>query len=513
MKFADRKRMRLNNTLSIANEASNDFRTVNVDGQSMKIAIITDKMIEDNNLKQVTNPVFFKKVSASTPTDDGLLSPIIFGDSPEERKMTHAYIDLHRKFFHPYVFEVLVRLSSRFKTCAMGQGCWTITPDGELIEVTDTDARDYNEDNTGIGWLIDNFHKLTFKETDASIRKERLKLLSSLSDDELMISKYVVIPIFYRDVDKKSGAGKQKIPDINYIYQDILSNVNSLNNEILSSSKHLTLYKIQTKLIELRQHGQSIIEKKKGAFQQSILGKAPDFGARGVISVPSLNGCDLPNDSIVDITHSGIPLHKCLELGMPFINKWIMEFFEDTFRNKRTMPAFRKDDKGEIHLENIEIMDQSEIFTEEYIYKKLKMFEKTYGAERFETIKIKCKDGSEADMLFTGRGYSTRPDDPRANTISNRPMTWTDVIYLAAENTLSDKYCYITRYPLEDYFGTFPSQVAVLSTIKTAPVIINGKVYPHYPVIDLSLSPEEIATQFIDTISMSNLYLDAIGGD
>ena len=116
-------------------------------------------------------------------------------------------------------------------------------------------------------------------------------------------------------------------------------------------------------------------------------------------------------------------------------------------------------------------------------------------------------------MVLTGRGYATRPNDPRANTISNRPMTWTDIVYLASENMLADKYCYITRYPLEDYFGTFPSQVAVLSTIKTSPVIINEKVYPHYPVIDLTLEPKEIATQFIDTISLSNLYLDAIGGD
>ena len=92
-------------------------------------------------------------------------------------------------------------------------------------------------------------------------------------------------------------------------------------------------------------------------------------------------------------------------------------------------------------------------------------------------------------------------------------MTWTDVFYLAAVETLSDKHCHITRYPLVDYFGIFPTQISVLSTIKTDPVIVNGKVYPHYPHIDLTLSEKEIATQFIDTFSISNLYLEAIGGD
>lgn len=43
--------------------------------------------------------------------------------------------------------------------------------------------------------------------------------------------------------------------------------------------------------------------------------------------------------------------------------------------------------------------------------------------------------------------------------------------------------------------------------------MIDGKVYPRYPVIDPELPPEKVAVQFIDTITMSNLYLDAIGGD
>lgn len=43
--------------------------------------------------------------------------------------------------------------------------------------------------------------------------------------------------------------------------------------------------------------------------------------------------------------------------------------------------------------------------------------------------------------------------------------------------------------------------------------MVNDKIYPNYPVIDLSLPEEKVATQFIDTITMSNLYLDAIGGD
>lgn len=490
-------------------ESSNTAYTIDVEGQSMNIAIITDKMIDENGLQEVSDPVWFK--NGTEPTDNGLFSPIIFGDTPRQRMRTHAYIDLKRKFFHPYVFEILKKLYGDFNTIASGEGAWYIDEGGNIKQITDTNDVRYNEDNTGLVWLINNFKKIKFKVTGSAIRDSRLKLLENLSDDEIFISKWIVIPIFYRDYDSSSGMAS--VPEINNHYRDIIINANSYDNEILSITKHLTLYKIQDALVNIRQFGQQLIEKKNGAFQKTVLGKATDFGARGVISVPSLNGCDTPNDCIVDITHSGIPLAYCIELGYPFMYKWISEFFEDLFRNKQHVPIYRRYKDKEPTLEYVEIVDQSEIFTEAFIKKKFKMFEKTYGAERFETIKVKCKDGSEAEMLFTGKGYATNPSNPRANSISNRPLTWTDVIYMAAEETLSDKYCYITRYPLEDYFGTFPSQVAVLSTIKTSPVMINGKVYPHYPVIDLSLPEKDVATQFIDTISISNLYLDAIGGD
>lgn len=498
-----------NTPLNIALEASGDYVTVDVEGQSMNISLITDKLIEENNLPEVSDPVLFKK--GNVPTDNGLFSPIIFGDSPKEKRLNHAYINLKRKFFHPYVFETMLRLNRKLDIVARGESVWSISDTGKLVEIKNPDDPEYDEDNTGLAWLIDHFHEIQFTETKSSENQERIKLIKSLSDDEIFITKWVVIPIFYRDCDVSSG--KRSIPPINSLYATIMQNAIALDTSIISIAKHATMYKIQKTLIDLRKHGQGLVEKKHGAFQKSILGKAADFGDRGVISVPSLNNCDVPNDCIVDITHSGIPLSFCINLGYPFMMKWIQEFFEDMFRNKRTIPAFRKNEEGEFVLEHVPIIDQTQVFTEEFIEKKMKMFRMTYGAERFETIKIKCEDGREAEVMFTGKGYATRPDDPRANTIGNRPLTWTDVFYLAAENTLSSKYCYITRYPLEDYFGTFPSKVAILSTIKTSPVIINGKVYPHYPVIDLSLPPNEVATQFIDTISISNLYLDAIGGD
>lgn len=477
--------------------------------ETMQVGIITDKMIEDAGLPEVTNPIWFKK--GQIPTEDGLFSPNIFGETPREKTTLHAYINLKRKFFHPYVFETISRMSANFSKVASGAGSWVVSKDGELIEIKYDDDPLYNEDNTGLDWLISHFKEIKFKETGSSLRSAKLRLLSNLSDDEIFISKWVVIPIFFRNYDNLNGS--LSVPDIDYMYRDLLSNTQSLENEILSITKNLTLYNIQTTLVNIRKHGQSLIDHKKGHFHAAVLGKAPDYGSRSVISVPSMNGCDVPNDCVVDILHTGVPLSQCITLGYPFIIKWLTEWFEDVFRTKNHVPVYRKQKDGTYEAEYAEVADQADFYTKEFIDSKLEMFKNTYGAERFETIKIKLKDGTETELLFTGRGYVKDPENPAANTIGTRPLTWTDLIYLACEETLTNKHVYITRYPLLDYFGTFPTRVAILSTIKTSPVIVNGKVYPHYPVIDLSLPSSKVATQFIDTVSISNLYLDMIGGD
>lgn len=492
----------------IVTEAVTRGHTIDVEGETMGVWITKDSFIEGSNVKEVTDPIYFK--NGNDPTDGGLFSPIIFGETSKERAKNHGYIDLKRKFFHPYVYEILKRMNKKIDIIASGQGSWIIE-EGEIKQISDPQDKRYDENNTGLDWLIKNFRKIKFKDTGTETRKKRLSFFDNLKDDEIFITKFVVIPVFYRDYSIANG--KKDIPDINDYYKDILINVKSFDNEILSIAKHLTLYKIQNKLVEIRQFGQTLLEKKKGHFQKAILGKATDYGARGVISVPSLNGCDSPKDCIVDILHTGLPLSYCLSMGYPFIIKWVTEFFEERFRNRSMVPSCIKNKDGTYDVEYLEIEDQTEIFTKDFIDKKIEMYIKTYGAERFEPIKIKLKDGRWADMYFPGKSYATTPDDPRSNTIGTRPMTWTDIFFLAAVETLSDKHVYITRYPIQDYFGTFPSKISVLSTIKTTSVVIDGKVYEHYPIIDLSLPPDLIATQFIDTISLSNTYLAGLGGD
>jgi hypothetical protein len=57
-----------------------------------------------------------------------------------------------------------------------------------------------------------------------------------------------------------------------------------------------------------------------------------------------------------------------------------------------------------------------------------------------------------------------------------------------------------------------------MSTIDTIPANItnlDGTVteYERYPIIDLKLPTDKISNKFNDTVTISDLFLDAIGGD
>ena len=473
----------------------------------MEVDLISDKIIMNSNLKPVTDPISF---SGDIPTDGGLFSPIIFGRTPNEQNRQFAYIDLHGKFFHPYIYEILDDLMpKRFKKCASGEGSWALDSDGYLIELSKDDPK-YSQMNNGISWLVSVFPKMRYKESDSLVRKDKLQLLKDFPPDKCIISKWLVVPIKYRDVDKNSST--HKLPELNDRYNHIIRYSNSLTDQTFSFFDYATKFNIQNELVNIRKHGQSLLEKKNGFFHKYILGKSIDRGSRDVISVPSFRGYQKPKDNPVDMFHTGIPLAKCLIIGYDFIMRYCLQFFADNFRNRRDYPIYELKNGEYVITGSIDIADQMQRFNTRYLEKKINRFKNSHGT-RFEPITILTKNGKEIPFHMSGQFGALKPGSKYASTILNRPMTWTDLFYQAAVNTLSDKYVYITRYPIEGYNSIFPTLCLPTSTLDTIPATIDGIDYPRYPIIDLSLPTEKISNKFIDTITMSNLFLDAISGD
>lgn len=504
-----------NNTLPEYNEntATEAVSTVmQLNGEAMKIFICTDKIIEENGLQPVSNATPFVNIAAQITSPDGLYSEEIFGYTQGERTINHAYIDLKRKFFHPYVYEILCELHSKIKEIVSsgGEKYYFINKEGKYQEVIDETDPNFNPDNTGLDYVIRTFRKLKYEKNESRKHNDNVDFIKTISDDEALITKFLVIPRSYRDFSSQGGI--KSVDPVNNHYSKLISLCKSLESGISGYISHRTMEMVQMILVKLRQYGQELIEKKEGIIHKSVLAKNTTYGVRGVISVPSLVGCDFPDDCQVDILTTGLPLSTCIQAGYPFIIKWLNDWVEKNLYGGPVVVYEINPDTKKFEQKEVRIKNHIDIFDTKYLSKKLNQFVKGYGG-RWKPIVVTTEDNKEMTLSFTGRPNASHLENHGTATIYNRALTWCDLFYMAAEDTLSTKHIYSTRYPVEDYFGTEPARLAVLSTIKTCPMYVNGKVYKHYPVIDPNADEITVSRAFIDTILVPNLSLAGYHGD
>lgn len=467
----------------------------------MKIDLFdTAELIKLNKLREVSDPMLF--IKGSIPSPNGLLSTDIFGTTINERRSTYAYIDLHGIFLHPFVYKLLKRINRKFEAIVHGS-VKCIIKNGELVE-------DENGES-GVEFLYKNWEKLKF-EQGTGTRAERVEVLKNYTKNELFTRYWIVIPAFYRDanfenIEKGSVSHRSEIND-KYVklirYSSLMTSGGTFDFQLST-----TIGKIQDTLVELYDFFKDKLSKKEGMIRKNLMGKSTDYSSRCVISANTFHA-NTPEEQIVDYYHAGIPLAHCCSEFNPFIVAWVRNFFRQKFETSGNKIPYRNK-KGEISY--LEAKDPDIYFSDELIKTEIDNFIRNFP-DRFKVVKVPVTDESIGftSMSFTARIYN--PKDPTTeSSIIDRPMTWCDILYQAAVDVTTDKSIYITRYPISDYFSVFPNMISVLSTTETIPVTTGDRVYKHYPKINLNLSPSQVSISFIDTIQMSNVYLDGLGAD
>ena len=457
----------------------------------MKLDLLdTRKLIIANGLKEVSNPILYE--TGYIPTPDGLLSMEIFGTTSRERKETYAYIDLGGPFLHPYVYKIMRRVERNIEHIVHGRKSYIITDDGTIKEDP--------EGSTGLTWLYRNWDKVKFKKNESNVRNERIVLLENTKKDVLFCKQWIVIPAFYRDVNYKNvGQGKISNNELTDLYCKLLKYANmyksSTEFEFLANS---TIGRIQDTLVELYDYFKQKIEKKRGLIRQSLLGKSVDYGCRAVITAPQFG--ETYKDNPVDFYHCGLPISITCTTFFPFVLYEMRTLFREMYEKLN----YKIED---LSLYNPKLSGSAELapfdltYNEEVFKNIMDTFTRSYG-DRFERIPIPLVEEQKYPIYYK---INVNGED--------RDMTYTDLLYIATYRAIENKHVYITRYPVLNHLGTFPNKVRIISTLKTIPAVVNGEKYDYYPVVDFSMSKNDVATFFFDVLKMSNVYLKAIGGD
>lgn len=468
------------------------------------------KLIKVNDLQEVTNPIAFAK--NNVPTTDGLISNEIFGITKFDRSNTYAYISLGDWFMHPLHYKIWSKMDSNIKAIIHETDYFKIDSSGNLIKDP--------EGNTGIIWLKKNIDKIKIKSTESVKRDRNIQFLKN-HKDTMFINNIIIIPAYYRDANTTSG--KPGLSEINKLYQSLMMAVRSLkeNADYGFTLNGATRGRIQEQILMIYKwfSGTSNagfdnavgIPGKTGILSHTNLNKTTDYAARLVLSAPELKANKL-EDIQVDLDHSAVPLPAVVTAFLPFIQFYIRRYFENEFSGVNSYPAVGKK-SGE--LEYVEIDDYQIAFSDDVIKSELELFQHGY-ANRFRPIKIPNKQNMDIYMHF--KGYNVKNEDINSKNPGNMPiierkLTWLDIIYQAAVEVTQDKHVLITRYPIDSYFNQFPTKVNILSTKETEPMVINNKLYKHYPKLREGDINTDTSNKFVDTMNISNNYLRAIGGD
>ena len=462
----------------------------------------TEKFIKMNDCREITNPIFF--VRAGVPTSDGLLSNDVFGISMDERSNIFAYVDLGETFLHPLIYKIWNRMDSRIREIAHGTKKFKVNSQGEFEE-------DENGD-TGISFIKNNIDKIKIRTTDSEKRNTNIKFIME-NKDKIFINKMIIIPAYYRDVN--SGSSSIGVGDVNKLYSNLIVSCRAIKETAdygikLSNSASgrvqetiLSIYDWFTK--------EPNLAKKKGIMRRAVISKTADYASRLVLSAPNLRVENVDN-LMVDLEHSAIPLASLCTNLFPFILYWIRRWFENHFSGAAKYPVITK--KGELVYATVK--SPLEQFSDDRIKHEIDRFMKGFS-NRFIPVTVETEEFKSVSMHFKGWNKITT-EDIKNNTygetpIFNRKMTWCDLIYMAAVETSRDKFVLLTRYPMDSWYGQFPTKIVVSSTKETEPMYCNNTFYPYYPKIRNEDIGSNTSNKFIDTLQICNLHLGKIGGD
>ena len=472
-----------------------------------------DKFIKVNDWKEITNPTFF--AAGGQPTSDGLLSNEIFGTVKDDRAEIFAYIDLVEYFIDPSCYKILIKLNKNFDYLVKGLHNYSIDDNGELVI-------DDQNGGTGIKWLKKNFDKLKFPRNNSRLRDMRINyIMHNYKQGVLFMNKCIVIPPFYRDVNttgKYTGVGQ-----VNTLYVNLITMAASLreNNDYGLSMADTTCAQIENKLVTLYDwfcgnNNPGITNKgaglsgKMGIIRRANMSYTSDYSSRLVLTAPELK-VETTNDMMATLDKSAAPLAAVTACFYPFMIFNIRKFFESELLNATTYETY---DRNGNQI-NLELVNPMLSFTDEVIKDQLKKFISSYDT-RITPIRlpVASKTNEIYFMWFKGERWLD-PKDAKEGVepIVQRPLTWVDVIYIAAVESVKDKKMSFTRFPYDSYFNTIYTGIEVASTTETESLYVNGEYYRFYPKIRIKDILEPSGQKFIDTMQISNLYLKGMGAD
>jgi len=467
-------------------------------------------LILDSQLKKRMRPVTKLNILVSSTSDfepEGLFSTEIFGAvGTEERNSTFAYINLNTKVLHPLIYHHVTTLKSLYKDIMEGKKYAVFnkkTKDFELSTIT--------EGRTGYTFFMEHIEELKPEERKSVQRDFKLKMFYKYRDKVNLLDSFLVLPAGLRDysVDAK---GNPTESDVNDLYRKLLSVTMTLTNTNMKTndpSLDGIRIKIQNTVLEIYDYYMDLLNGKNSFIEGKWAKRGVVNGTRNVITPTIPNITDLDSDDNIDFNNTVVGIYQYVRAIAPIAMNKILTIFISNIMHPESSTAMLINKKS-LKTEVVEIpvkTRQEWLSTEglDGIINKL-------AQEDLRTEPIIIHDHYAFLVYDTGKeievyaNTASIPED--IDTSKLRPLTYAEMLYISILG-VKDKYpALLTRYPVANLGGIYPTKPYVKTTVKSrkVKVKINGAEITanEYPIL---------GSKFVNSISPNNTHIGRLGAD
>lgn len=395
----------------------------------------------------------------------GLFSTEIFGKVGDERRSRqYSYIDTRIEIFHPVIFKALCELKQIYGELMSGKGyaVW----DDKLKDFQKCSAA---EGDTGYSYFLKHFKEIQFEERESDKRMFNIKLVNKYRDN-CLLSKLIVMPAGLRDYEVDPH-GKPSEDEINTYYRQVFSYANLITPaaiKINPDSVDLTRYNIQLKVNTIYDYIKSLLEGKKKLILGKWASRRIYNGTRNVITSLNNTPDHLDFNKMVRTNQTVVGLFQYVKSILPLaIYKLRNGFLASVFRGA-SEPVFlvnKKTYKKELVHINSNYYD--EWMTEEGLTKVIERF----GEEDLRHMQLTIGD-HYLGLIYRGKDgtfklFQDIGDLPEGRDKGDvQPVTFAELLYTAVFSDAETMPCFVTRYPLINFGGIYPSYVYLKSTVK-----------------------------------------------
>jgi hypothetical protein len=469
-----------------------------------------DDLIRREGLLEVKSHLIWEP-STTNLHPDGLFSEGIFGQvgSPE-RIYRMGFISLNTKIMVPNVYKNVIDLKPIYSDIMEGKAYATFNKKtGEF----DPCPKDQPGCDTGYSFFLSHFDELKFTPTNSHTRSMKIAAVEKSKTMNAAIAERIpVLPAGIRDL--KMEGDRVATEEINKVYSAILSLASEVyhkfNDPILDKIYDGVKYNIQLKVYELFATHKEFLSGKTGFAQRKYARRALACGTRGVISGADMKGKNIEDPSYQKHDETIGPLFQLAKAFQPLVVHQLRELFYSQIFTQVSNRVIGIDTKTYettyIEVSNAEV---TRALSAEGMEDIISMFRNVHMRERpviIRDIKDKFyylflvydresgKDSAQNEiyLLRNMNDFVTFMKDNHGHEVDKskiRPLTYTEMLYLATYRATVDKYCTFTRYPAIELGSIYPTKIKVGSTIPNRQVMFKSQyddkaiLLPAYPIL------------------------------